>query len=79
MFEGDSTDMCAGKFPMVSMGGGAEGLACAELEARIPISASGIFFTTLLAANEMLEGGRRCLKNQHCYRIGMSVCVSCLH
>ena len=26
MFEGDSADMCAGKFPLVSMGGRAEGL-----------------------------------------------------
>jgi hypothetical protein len=29
MFEVDSTDLCAGKFPLVSMGGRAEGLACA--------------------------------------------------
>ena len=43
MFEGDSADMCAGKFPLVSMGGGAEGLACADPEARTPIGASGIF------------------------------------
>ena len=30
MFEGDSADMCAKKFPLVSMGGRAEGLACAD-------------------------------------------------
>ena len=30
MFEGDSADMCAGKFPLVSTGVGAEGLACAD-------------------------------------------------
>ena len=30
MFEGDSADICAGKFPLVSMGGRAEGLACAS-------------------------------------------------
>ena len=30
MFEGDSADMCAGKFPLVSIGGQAEGLACAD-------------------------------------------------
>jgi hypothetical protein len=29
MFKGDSADTCAGKFPLVSMGGRAEGLACA--------------------------------------------------
>ena len=40
MFEGDSADMCAGKFLLVSMGGRAEGLACAEPGARTPICAS---------------------------------------
>ena len=34
MFEGDSADMCSGKIPLVSMGGGAEGLACADPRAR---------------------------------------------
>ena len=41
MFEGDSADMCAGKFPLLSMGGRAEGLACADPGARTPIGASG--------------------------------------
>ena len=40
MFEGDSADMCAGKFPLMSMGGRAEGLACAEPGARTPIGVS---------------------------------------
>ena len=47
IFEGDSADMCAGKFPLVSMGGRAEGLACTDPGARTPIGASGnlpIFF-----------------------------------
>ena len=44
MFEGDSADMCAGKFLLVSMGGRAKGLACADPGARTPISASGNFF-----------------------------------
>ena len=44
MFEGDSTDMCVGKFSLTSMGGRAEGLACAEPEARTPIGASGNFY-----------------------------------
>jgi hypothetical protein len=50
MFEGDSADRCAGKFPLVSMGGRAEGLACADPGARTPIGASGIsqFFTARL-------------------------------
>ena len=43
IFEGDSADMCAGKFSLVSMGGLAEGLACADPGARSPIGASGIF------------------------------------
>ena len=43
MFEGDSADMCAGKFPLVSMVGRAEGLAYADLGARSPIGASGNF------------------------------------
>ena len=38
MFEGDSADMCA-----MSMGGRAEGLACADLGARTPIGVSGNF------------------------------------
>jgi hypothetical protein len=48
MFEGDSADMCAGKFLLVSMGGRAEGLACADPGARTPISASGILIRNLL-------------------------------
>ena len=43
MFEGDSADTCDVKFLLVSMGGGVEGLACAEPEARTPIGASGNF------------------------------------
>ena len=43
MFEGDSADTCAGKFPLVSMGGRAEGLACTDPGARTPIGASGNF------------------------------------
>ena len=43
MFEGDSADMCAGKFPLVLMGGRAECLACADPGARPPIGASGRF------------------------------------
>ena len=42
MFEGDSADMCAEKFPLVSIRGRAEGLACADPGARTPIGASGI-------------------------------------
>ena len=43
MFEGNSADMCAGKFPLLSMGGRVEGLAWADPVARTPIGASGNF------------------------------------
>ena len=42
MFEGDSAYRDAGKFPLVSMGGRAEGLACADPGSKAPIGASGI-------------------------------------
>ena len=48
MFEGDSADTCAGKFPLMSMGGRAEGLACADLGVRTPIGVSGNFYSFLL-------------------------------
>ena len=44
MFEGDSADMSAEKFPLTSMGGRAEGLACADPGARTPIGVSGNTF-----------------------------------
>ena len=31
MFEGDSADTCTSKFPLMSMGGGAEGLAYTDM------------------------------------------------
>ena len=52
MFEGDSADMCAGKFPLVSIGGRAEGLACADPGARTPIGASGnLLYLSILYNN----------------------------
>ena len=41
MFEGDSADTCAGKFPLKSMEGQAEGLACEDPGARTPIGVIG--------------------------------------
>ena len=41
MFEGDSADMCAGKFTLMLAGGRAEGLVCADPGARTPIGVSG--------------------------------------
>ena len=40
MFKGDSADMCAGKFLLMSMGARAEGVACADSVARTPIGVS---------------------------------------
>ena len=54
MFEGDSADMCVGKFPLVSMGGRADGLACTDPGARTPIGASGNFLHVTLARSEDL-------------------------
>ena len=42
MFEGDSADTCVRKFPLMTMGLRAEGLACADPGARTPIGVSGI-------------------------------------
>ena len=42
MFEGEFADMYAEKFLLMSMGGRAEGLACADTGARAPIFVSGI-------------------------------------
>ena len=41
MVDGDSADTCAGKLPLMSMGGRAEGLACADPGGRTPIGVSG--------------------------------------
>jgi hypothetical protein len=43
MFEVDSADTCGGNFSLVSMGRRAEGLVSADLGARNPIGARGIF------------------------------------
>ena len=45
MFGGDSADMCAGKFSLVSMGGRAEGLACADPGARTQSALAEIYIT----------------------------------
>ena len=50
--EGHSADTGAGKFPLVSMGGRAEGLACADPGARTPSALAEI-----LAAFQLLFEG----------------------
>ena len=58
--------MCTGKLPLVSMGGRAEGLACADPGARTPIGVSGIFFAyinlltlTLTLLTAVIQNHRR--------------------
>ena len=41
MFEGDTADMCGGKFSLMSMGGQVDGLACADPGARTPFGVTG--------------------------------------
>ena len=55
MFEGDSAEMCAGKFPLVSVGGRAEGLACADPGARTPIDTSGNFYCIVQPARHQVK------------------------
>ena len=43
VFKGDSADMCAGKFPLVLMGGRANGQACADGERGPPSAQAEIF------------------------------------
>ena len=43
VFEGDSADMCTGKFPLVSMGGQANGQACADGERGPPSARAEIY------------------------------------
>ena len=62
MFEGDSADTCAQKIPLVSMGGRAEGLACADLGARNPIGASGNYYICF----SLIPGGKRRLYQEIC-------------
>ena len=40
MFEGDSADMCAGKFPLMLIGVRAEGLSCADPGTKTSIGVS---------------------------------------
>ena len=45
MLEGDSADKCTEKCPLMTMGGQAEGLSCADPGARTPIGVSGNLIT----------------------------------
>ena len=53
MFEGDSADTVARKLPLVSMGGRAEGLTCADLGARTPSALAKFFALVLSLTNDL--------------------------
>ena len=48
MFDGDSADICAGKFPLVSMGGRAEGSRAQTQERGPPAALAEIFSFVLI-------------------------------
>ena len=52
MFEADSADTWTGKIPLMSMGGRAEGLTCADPGARTPIGVSGNLIVINIATRE---------------------------
>ena len=58
MFKGDSADMCAGKFPLVSMGGQVNSQACADGE-RGPPSARAEYLKSLTQKSAF------CMSAQH--------------
>ena len=57
MFEGDSADMCAGKFSLVSMGGRAEGLGAQTRKRGPPLALAEIcyLFLFLLRSLQIME------------------------
>ena len=63
MFEGDSADTCAEKFPLVSMGGRVEGLACTGPGARTPIGASGNLYIESGKLYKIIEKNGFCPNN----------------
>jgi hypothetical protein len=49
VFKGDSAHMCAGKFPLASIGGRANGQACADGERGPPSARAEIVIPSLLS------------------------------
>ena len=56
VFKGDSAHMCAGKFPLVLMGGRANGQACTDGERGPPSARAEIFFFFLPPLFKPTEG-----------------------
>ena len=65
MFEVDSADTFFRKFPLMSMGGGAEGLACADPGARTPIGVNGNLHFTSLRELRDFNYFRFCFPKKH--------------
>ena len=55
MFKGDSADKCAGKFPLVLMGGRANGQACTDGERGPPTARAEILVSKLLNRFTLIE------------------------
>jgi hypothetical protein len=55
MFDGDSADMCTGKFSIMLMGGRAEGLACEDPGVRTPIGVSGNLLLGFFLSDQCIE------------------------
>ena len=64
MFAADSADTCAGKFPLMLMGGQAEGLACIDQGARNPIGLSGNLNTLIFQLRIIFFKGTCCFIRQ---------------
>ena len=73
MFEGDSADTFAGKFPLVSMGGRADRQACADGE-RGPPSAWAEIFDTLLITYYIFDLNNKGL----CFQYEIQLKDSCI-
>ena len=56
MFEGDSADTCSEKFPLMLMGGRAEGPACADPGARTPMGTTAFIHLFLLPLFKIPDG-----------------------
>ena len=55
VFKGDSAETCAGKFPLVSIGGRANGQACADGE-RGPPSAQAEIYRNYINEGQVFSG-----------------------
>ena len=62
VFEVDSADTCTGKYPLMSMGGRANGQACADGEQGPPSARAEFFFFLINHLIKSLKKTKRSLK-----------------